>query len=94
MWLFIIMPAKSFDENFAGTYIAATTDLKLRAGANTKYNVLDSVPKGGKVQCYGYYTEESDGTIWLYVVYNGQVGFISKRYLLNFPSRYFQIKPE
>lgn len=77
-----VMSAKSFDENFAGTYTAAVADLKLRAGANEKYDVLDSVSKDGKVQCYGYYTKEVDGTVWLYVVYNGQVGFISKRYLI------------
>ncbi len=77
-----VMSAKSFDENFAGTYIVTTADLKLRVGANTKYDVLDSVPKDAKVRCYGYYTKGADGTVWLYVVYNGQVGFISKRYLL------------
>uniref|UniRef100_UPI00405742BD N-acetylmuramoyl-L-alanine amidase n=1 Tax=Agathobacter sp. TaxID=2021311 RepID=UPI00405742BD len=77
-----VMSAKSFDERFAGTYVAATADLKLRAGANSKYDVLDSIPKDGKVQCYGYYTKESDGTVWLYVVYNGQVGFVSKSYLI------------
>lgn len=77
-----VMSAKSFDKNLAGTYGATTANLKLRAGANTKYDVIDSVPKDGKVQCYGYYTKESDGTVWLYVVYNKQVGFISKRYLI------------
>ena len=77
-----VMSAKSFDENFAGTYIATIADLKLRVGANDKYDVIDSIPKNRKVQCYGYYTKESNGTIWLYVVYDGQVGFISKRYLI------------
>ena len=78
-----VMPAQSFDEDIAGAYVATTSNLKLRAGANTKYDVLASVPKGGKVQCYGYYTKESGGTVWLYVVYNEKVGFISKRYLLS-----------
>lgn len=77
-----VMSAKSFDKNFAGTYIATIADLKLRVGANDKYDVIDSVPKDGKVRCYGYYTKETDGTVWLYVVYNGQIGFISKRYLI------------
>lgn len=76
-----LQPAKSFDANLAGEYRTTTDDLKLRAGANTKYAVLASMPKGAKVQCYGYYTKETDGTIWLYVIYNGQVGFSSKRYL-------------
>ena len=77
-----VMSAKNFNENFAGTYIATTEDLKLRTGANTKYAVLDSIPQNAKVRCYGYYTKESDGSVWLYVVYNGQVGFVSKHYLL------------
>ncbi|MBQ8598421.1 MAG: N-acetylmuramoyl-L-alanine amidase [Lachnospiraceae bacterium] len=77
-----VMSAKSFDENFAGTYKATIDDLKLCTGANDKYDVLDSIPKDGKVRCYGYYTKESNGSVWLYVVYNGQIGFVSKRYLL------------
>lgn len=76
-----VQPANSFDANLAGSYVVETADLKLRAGANTKYDVLASMPKGAKVQCYGYYTKESDGTVWLYVVYNGQTGFASKSYL-------------
>ena len=73
--------AQSFDANLAGSYVVTTNDLKLRAGANTKYDVLASMAQGEKVQCYGYYTKESDGTVWLYVVYKGQTGFASKRYL-------------
>lgn len=76
-----IQPASSFDKSLAGTHTVTTADLKLRSGANTKYDVLASMPKGEKVQCYGYYTKESDGTVWLYVVYKGQTGFASKRYL-------------
>lgn len=78
---------KSLDPNETREWVLnarvaeAVADLKLRAGANTGYGVLASVPKGGKVRCYGYYTRETDGTIWLYVIYNGQVGFISKNYL-------------
>ncbi len=76
-----IQYANSFDKNLAGSYVVTTADLKLRTGANTKYDILASIPKGEKVQCYGYYTKESDGTVWLYVVYKGQTGFASKRYL-------------
>ena len=77
-----IMPAKNFSNEFARTYKSTVADLKLRAGANTKYSVIDSVPQNQSVRCYGYYTKEPDGTIWLYVVYNGQEGFISKKYLI------------
>ena len=76
-----VQSAASFDEKWKGSYVASVGDLKLRAGANTRFEVLASIPKGGKVQCYGYYTRESDGTIWLYVVYDGKTGFVSKAYL-------------
>jgi len=52
--------------------------LNFRLGANTKYDVIGSIPKGENVQCYGYYTKESDGTIWLYVIYDGQTGFLQE----------------
>jgi len=76
-----IQYANSYDKNLAGSYVVTTADLKFRAGANTKYDVLASMSKGETVQCYGYYTKGSDGTVWLYVVYKGQTGFASKRYL-------------
>ena len=76
------MSADSFDEELDGAYQTTAADLKLRAGANTMYDVLVSVPKGESVRCYGYYTRETDGTVWLYVLYDGKVGFISKRYLM------------
>lgn len=76
-----VQPARSYDKSLAGTYETTTADLKLRSGANTRYAVLASMPKGAKVQCYGYYTRETDGTVWLYVVYNGQTGFVSKGFL-------------
>lgn len=63
-------------EVFGGKIVADEDISKIQPA-----NRLASMPKGATVQCYGYYTEESDGTVWLYVVYNGQTGFASKRYL-------------
>ncbi len=77
-----VMDARSFDEELTGAYGAAVSDLKLCAGANMKYAELDRIPKDGSVRCYGYYTKEPDGTVWLYVVYHGRVGFVSKSYLI------------
>lgn len=74
--------AKSFNKAYAKTYTVTASDgLSLRSGANTSKAKLVTMPKGAKIQCYGYYTKESDGTVWLYVVYNGIVGFASKGYL-------------
>lgn len=74
--------AKSFDKSLAGTYTVNTkTDpLTLRSGAGTSKKRLTSMPKGAKVQCYGYYTKVSS-VKWLYVVYDGVTGFASGEYL-------------
>lgn len=75
--------AKSFNKNLAGTY--KTTDaLNIRTGAGTSKAILVTVPKGTKVQCYGYYTTVS-GVKWYYVqfTYNKilYTGFCSSKYL-------------
>lgn len=73
-------PAKSFSEKLAGTY--KTTDaLNMRVNAGTQYALLLTIPSGKKVQNYGYYTKDKDGVKWLYVVYNGTVGFCHSKWL-------------
>lgn len=72
--------AKSKDGSLKGTYKVMASSLNLRAGAGTKKKILEVMPNGAKVQCYGYYTRIS-GTKWLYVVYNGITGFASSKYL-------------
>lgn len=72
-------PAQSFDKSVAGTYIT-TANLHLRIGAGTSKTSLAVMPKGAKVQCYGYYTTVS-GTKWLYVAYGNMTGFCSIKYL-------------
>ena len=71
--------AYSKDNRLKGMY-KTTASLNLRAGAGTNKKILAVMPKGAKVQCYGYYTSIS-GTKWLYVIYNGITGFASIRYL-------------
>lgn len=74
--------AKSFDKYYAREYTVSTkTDpLSLRDGAGVKYKKLTEIPKGKKVRCYGYYTED-----WLYVRYEINTiiyeGFCNKKYL-------------
>lgn len=73
-------PAKSFSEKLAGTY--KTTDaLNMRVNAGTKYALILTIPPGKKVQNYGYFTKDADGVKWLYVVYNGTVGFCHSKWL-------------
>jgi len=75
--------AKSFNRAYAKTYTVNSYDgiLNLRAGAGIKKTLIKAVKNGEKVQCYGYYTKEADGTVWLLVAYKGYTGFMSKAYL-------------
>lgn len=75
-------PATGFNKSLSGTYTVATQSdpLVLRAGAGTGKKKLTSMPKGARVQCYGYYTDTSSGR-WLYVVYDGVTGFAAEKYL-------------
>lgn len=74
--------AKSFKKSIAGTYIVntSTDPLMLRSGAGTNKTIIAKMPKGAKVQCYGYYTEVN-GVKWYYIVYDGQEGFASSEHL-------------
>lgn len=72
--------AQSKDKNLAGTYTVTASALNLRAGAGTGKTILEEMPNGAKVQCYGYYTSIS-GVKWLYVVYKDITGFASSKYL-------------
>lgn len=74
--------AKSFNKAYGKTYTVTASDgLRMRAGANTSKAIINTFPKGTKVKCYGYYTKESDGTVWLLCACNGYTGFMSKAYL-------------
>ena len=72
--------ARSKDNSLKGEYEVTASALYLRAGAGKNKDILATMPRGAKVQCYGYYTSVS-GTKWLYVVYNGITGFASSKYL-------------
>ena len=71
--------AQSFDKSLAGAY-TTTSGLNLRTGAGKSKTSLAIMPKGAKVQCYGYYTDVN-GIKWLYVAYGSLTGFCSSGYL-------------
>lgn len=76
--------AKHYDRKEAGTYYVCTKSdpLMMRAGAGTNRKIITRVPKGGKVQCYGYYNLDKDGvTKWLYCVYSNHRGYLCRTYL-------------
>lgn len=69
--------AQSFNSAKAGTYVVTATILNLRSGASTNKQIIEEMPKGSNVRCYGYYTGS-----WLYVVSDtGKTGFCHESYL-------------
>lgn len=74
--------AHKFDRSLAGTYtVTASSGLRLRTGAGTNKTVLRTMPKGTKVNNYGYYNLVGS-TKWLYVkLADGTLGYCSMEYL-------------
>ena len=60
--------------------LTVQTNLHLRANAGSGYKSLAIMPKGTKVQ-FCDQKPAADGKPWDYVIYNGQYGFASDRYL-------------
>lgn len=75
-------PAQSFSKSYAKAYtVTAKSGLNMRSGAGTNKAIITTLQKGATFRCYGYYTKQSDGTVWLYGVSGGKTGFCSKSYL-------------
>ena len=74
--------AKSYNKEYSKTYtVNAMGGLNMRSGASTKKAILTVLNHGSKFRCYGYYTKQSDGTVWLYGIADGKTGYCSKTYL-------------
>ena len=75
--------AESFDKKIAGNY-KTTSSLNIRSGAGTAKALLGTLPKGTKVECFGYYTT-TKSVKWYYVVATVKntiyTGFVSSAYL-------------
>lgn len=61
---------------FAQTYKYSSTNLNLRSGPSTSYQVLTTIPIGTSVEM-----EESCDCAWIKVYYNGKIGYVSSKYL-------------
>ena len=73
-------PAGSFNKAQAGTYKVSSSDgtLNLRSGAGTDKTLIETMPNGTLVRCYGYYTGD-----WLCVVSAaGNTGYCHSGYLV------------
>lgn len=73
--------ARSRNNSLRGAY-KTTANLNMRAvpGVLKDENIITVLPKGAKVQNYGYYTMVN-GVKWLYVAYDGLTGYCSEEYL-------------
>lgn len=77
-----VSAAKSFNTAFSKSYtVKAANGLNMRSGPATNKTVIDVLPNGTKFRCYGYYTKQKDGTVWLYGIANGKTGHCSFAYL-------------
>jgi uncharacterized protein YraI len=71
---------------FAATSAIATTDLNMRTGPSTGYEVVDVIPDGGQVTVYGCV----GGYSWCDVSWNGYRGWASGNYLAYLGERYYR----
>ena len=76
-----VSDAKCFDRMVGGAY-EPTTDLNMRYGPGTSYDIIKTIPAGARLINYGYYSMNGVNW-WLYVVEasTGIVGYCSKKYL-------------
>ena len=76
--------AQGYSANLSGTYTVTASALNIRHGAGTGKSIMVTIPKGTKVQCYGYYTNRL-GVKWYYVAFTYRnvyyEGFASSVYL-------------
>ena len=74
--------ATKYDKKLTGAYKVTAAKLHIRAGANPNKTSLGILPKGTVVQNYGYYSVNTTGVKWYYVVApDGTIGFCSSWYL-------------
>ena len=73
--------AKDYDKKLAKSFTVLADALNMRYGAGVDKKILTTLKKGASFRCYGYFTETKDGTIWLFGVSGGKMGFCSKKYL-------------
>ena len=72
--------AANFDGSISGSY-TTTAKLNMRAGAGKDKDIVMVLPKGAKVNCYGYYNKDSVATKWFYCQYGKYTGYCHSAYL-------------
>ena len=77
-----VVAAKSYSKSLVGKYKVNATSLNMRLSPNAEdnSNIVTSIKRAEKVNCYGYYTH-ADGANWFLVEYKGNVGYCLAKYL-------------
>ena len=76
-----LQPARELSIALRGSYEVTASTLNVSYGADSsKYGVIKTIPKGSKVICYGYYTDNGSER-WLSVVSGSQTGFVCAKYI-------------
>ena len=78
------IPARYFSKGYAGQYrVQPSIGVNARTGPGTSYSIIKALSCGSTVQNYGYYSMDSQGRVWLYVVIpGGNVAYICKDHLV------------
>lgn len=74
-------PAGKKKAELAGPYKVTASALNMRAGAGKQHTIIDVLPNGATVQCYGYYDTDTSGGVWLYVQAGDLTGYVSKDFV-------------
>ena len=61
---------------YAQTYKYTSTNLNLRSGPSTSYEILTAIPAGTSVEM----AEDCD-CAWIKIYYNGKIGYVGSKYL-------------
>lgn len=77
----VVAPAKEFSREMAGTYSVTASSLNVRTDAGMDNAIITVLSGGNKVNNYGYYSLDVNGTPWLYVSVGKYIGFVSSLYL-------------
>lgn len=62
----------------AQTIKYTSTNLNMREGPGSSYNILSTIPLGTSVKM-----EEECDCEWIKVYYNGNIGYVNSKYLVN-----------
>jgi hypothetical protein len=91
IFFFTLLMAATLAINAQDQY-QATIDLNLRSGPGSKYNSIEVVKSGEKVTVL-----KKTGSLWYKVVHNGEVGYLSSKFLTAMPPEITEqpeIKPQ